>query len=130
MRYLEFSSATVRIFTGSIGHYLGNYWFSYRFYLTPKPGQTNFSSAFYIRRYLSGTENYVTLRLGVGLVSYSEIQDQQFSGFSSKGAAFDFQFNVTKLTFLRSEIEYGNIEYYKGKYRDSYGIKIGIQQRF
>ena len=130
MRYLEFSSAAVRIFTGSFGYYFSNYWLSYRFYITPKPGQTNFSSAVYLRRYLSGTENYITLRLGVGLVSYSELADEEFSGISSKGAAIDFQFNLYKLTYLRGEISYGNIEYYKGKYRDSYGLKIGIQQRF
>ena len=130
LRYMEFSGSTVRIWTGSLGKYLGNYWISYRFYLTPKPERTSFSSAFYLRRYLSDTDNYLTLRIGVGLVSYSEIDDQQYSGVSSKGAAFDFQLSLTNLTFLKGEIDYGNYEYYKGKFRNSYGFKIGVQQRF
>ena len=130
LKYLEFTSTTVRIYTGSLGKYLGNYWLSYRFYLTPKPDKTSFTSAVYIRKYFSDTDNYVTLRLGVGLVSYSEIADEQFSGVSSKGAGVDFQFNLSRLTFLRGEVNFGNHEYYKGKYRNRYGIKLGVQQRF
>jgi len=64
------------------------------------------------------------------LVSYSEIEDEQFSGISSKGAAFEFQFGLSDLTYIRGEINYGNHEFYKGKYRNRYGFKLGFQQRF
>lgn len=130
LRYLEFNSSVVRIFTGSVGKYLGNFWISYRFYLTPKPERTGFTSALYIRRYFSNVDNFITLRLGVGLVSYSEIEDEQFSGISSKGAAFEFQFGLSDLTYIRGEINYGNHEFYKGRYRNRYGFKLGFQQRF
>ncbi len=130
IKYLEFTSSTVRIYTGSLGKYIGNFWISYRFYLTPKPEKTNFTSAIYIRKYFSDTDNYITLRLGVGLATYNEIADEQFSGISSKGAGLEYQFNVSRLTYIKGEVIYANHEYYKGKYRDRYGFKIGIQQRF
>lgn len=130
LKYLDFNTSVARIFTGSFGKYIGNYWISYRFYLTPKSDKTSFSSAIYLRRYFSDTDNYVTLRLGLGVVSYSDFTDEQFSGVSSKGAGVEFQFSLAKLTFVRGEVNYGNHEFYKGKYRDRYGIKLGIQRRF
>jgi len=129
-RYFEFTNAAVRLYTGSLGYYYGNYWFAYRFYLAPKSSSTNYSSEIYIRRYLFDTDNYLTLRIGLGLVSYSKFEDQQFNGIGSKSAALEFQLLISNLTFLRGEINYGNYEYYKGKYRNNYGFRLGVQQRF
>ncbi len=130
LRYLKFKSTDVWIYTGSLGKYIGNYWISYRFYFTPKTERTSFSSVIYIRRYFSDTENYITLRLGAGIVSYTALEDEQFSGLSSKGAALEFQFNIAPLFFIQGQLIYSNFEYFKGKFRDSYGIQLGIERWF
>ena len=129
-KYFEFTNAAVRLYTGSLGYYYGNYWFAYRFYFAPKSLSSNYSSEIYIRRYLFDTDNYLTLRIGIGLVSYSKFEDEQFNGIGSKSAALEFQLLISNLTFLRGEINYGNYEYYKGKYRNNYGFRLGVQQRF
>jgi len=130
LRYLKFKSTDVWIYTGSLGKYIGNYWISYRFYFTPKTERTSFSSVLYIRRYFSDTENYITLRLGAGIVSYTALEDEQFSGLSSKGAALEFQFGIAPLTYIQGQLIYSNFEYFKGKFRDSYGIQLGIERWF
>ncbi len=130
LRYLKFKSTDVWIYTGSLGKYIGNFWISYRFYYTPKTERTSFSSSLYVRKYFSDADSYLTLRLGVGIVSYTALEDEEFSGLSSKGATVEYQFNIAPLTFLQGEFIYSNFEYFKGKFRDLYGLKLGIERRF
>jgi len=130
LRYLKFSSTDVWIYTGSLGKYISNFWISYRFYFTPKTERTKFSSVLYIRKYFFDANNYMTLRLGAGIVSYTALEDEQFSGLSSKGAALEFQFNIAPLTFVQGEFTYRNFEYFKGKFRDGYGLELGLERRF
>ena len=63
-------------------------------------------------------------------MSYSEIENEEFSGFNSRGAALDFQLAIIPLLYFKGEVKYANYEYYKGKFRDSYGFDVGIQKRF
>lgn len=66
-RILHFQgSKRVIIYTGSVGKYLGNYWFSLRPFVTPGSDGTSVSTYLIVRRYFSDPENYVGLRLGVG----------------------------------------------------------------
>ena len=130
LRYLKFRSTDVWIYTGSLGKYIGNFWISYRFYFTPKTERKKFSSVLYIRKYFFDADNYMTLRLGAGIVSYTALEDEQFSGLSSKGAALEYQFNIAPLTFIQGEFTYRNFEYFKGKFRNLYGLELGIERRF
>jgi YaiO family outer membrane protein len=129
-RYMDWSSSSLIIWTGSLGKYLSNFWLAYRFYYSSKTERSSFSSALYIRRYLSDTDNYLTLRLGLGLTNYDAIEDEEFSGFNSKGAALEVQLGIIPLLYFKTELLYSNYEYYKGKFRDRYGFEIGIEKRF
>ena len=66
-RLLHFvGSKRVIIYTGSVGKYIGNYWFSLRPFVTPGSDGTSVSSYLMVRRYFSDPENYIGLRLGMG----------------------------------------------------------------
>ena len=130
LRYLDFTTSNATIFTGSLGKYISNFWLAYRFYYNSNSDRSSFSSILYIRRYLRDTDNYLTLRLGLGVVSYSEIENEQFSGLNSRGATLDFQLSIIPLLYFKGEITYANNEYYKGSYRNIYGFEVGIQKRF
>ncbi|HLN71700.1 MAG TPA: YaiO family outer membrane beta-barrel protein [Prolixibacteraceae bacterium] len=66
-RILHFDgSKRVIIYTGSIGKYVGNYWFSLRPFVTPGGGGTSVSAYLSARRYFSDPENYIGLRVGAG----------------------------------------------------------------
>jgi YaiO family outer membrane protein len=129
-RYMDWTTSNLVIWTGSLGKYLSNFWLAYRFYYSAKAERSSFSSALYIRRYLTDTDNYLTLRLGLGLTDYNEIEDQELSGFNSRGAALEVQLAIIPLLYFKAEILYSNYEYYRGKFRDRYGLEIGIQKRF
>ncbi len=66
-RVLHFSgSKRVIIYTGSLGKYVGNYWFSLRPFVTPNENDASFSVYFLTRRYFTDPENYIGVRLGIG----------------------------------------------------------------
>jgi YaiO family outer membrane protein len=86
LRYLFFDTNTkVTIFTGSIGWYFKSYWISVRPYITPdKETRTSFSTNVFIRKYFSGTDDFLGLSAGIGF-SPDEKRFQSGAGFTSDG---------------------------------------------
>ncbi len=69
MRYLTFSDSNVSIYTGSVGMYKGNYYFSLRPYITPRAQSTmGISGVLTSRRYLKDKYNYLGLNVGIGFM--------------------------------------------------------------
>ena len=70
MRYLDFKSTQASIFTGSIGMYRGDYYFSLRPYVTPSKVQpVSLSGTLLGRKYLKDGENYLGVLAGYGFSS-------------------------------------------------------------
>lgn len=67
MRFLYFGDTGVNIYTGTLGKYTGNWWFSIRSFVTPGSSGTSVSGFLQARRYFSDPENYLGLRLGYGV---------------------------------------------------------------
>ena len=67
MRFLDFNTTKAQIYTGSIGLYSGNYYFSLRPYLTPQSnGNMTFSANLLVRKYLRDGKNYLGINFGMG----------------------------------------------------------------
>lgn len=65
-RHLRFSSSKVTLYTASVGHYKGNYWFSLRPFLKFKSGNPTGSLGLSVRKYRSGRDDFTGFRLSVG----------------------------------------------------------------
>ncbi|MFH6603834.1 YaiO family outer membrane beta-barrel protein [Maribacter algicola] len=66
-RYIMTRTQNVTAITNSLGHYRGNYYFSLRSYITPRPDRlTRFSGNLLIRKYLRDGENYFGFTFGMG----------------------------------------------------------------
>jgi YaiO family outer membrane protein len=64
---MSFDSRDISIITNSLGLYKGNYYFSLRTYITPKPNKlTRVSGNLVIRKYLRDGENYLGVSGGIG----------------------------------------------------------------
>ena len=90
-RYLQFHSSSgvsdVLIYTGSVGKYIGNYWFDLRVYITPSRDLQNltnntyqeFSKSFYltVRKYFATSNDYLSLAIGAGSspIRYTNIEN-------------------------------------------------------
>lgn len=58
-RQLRFGGAPVTLFTGAVGKYIGNYWFSLRPYLRSKEGGLSASAGLTARRYFEDGDHWV-----------------------------------------------------------------------
>ena len=67
VRYIGFVTRDIYSIASSVGHYSGNYYFSLRSFVTPKPeGVATISGNLLIRKYRRDGENYLGLSLGMG----------------------------------------------------------------
>lgn len=67
VRYLDFTTTKATVFTGSLGLYRGNYYFSLRPYVTPQDnGDFSLSGGLLARKYLKDGDNYLGLNAGMG----------------------------------------------------------------
>jgi YaiO family outer membrane protein len=67
-RHIVTNTRNVTGITNSFGHYRGNYYFSLRSFITPRPdGLTRVSGNLLIRKYLKDAENYMGISGGMGV---------------------------------------------------------------
>ncbi len=67
LRYLYFGpQSTVTIYTGSLGLYNGNYYFSLRPYITPNGSSFSRSIGLLVRRYFNDADTYVSVKGSLG----------------------------------------------------------------
>lgn len=68
-RYLSFTESNVTIYTGSVGLYKGNYYFSLRPYVTPRNNNTTgLSGILMARKYLKDANNFIGFSGGMGFM--------------------------------------------------------------
>jgi YaiO family outer membrane protein len=82
IRYLDFTSTSVVLYTGSIGYYFKNYWISVRPYLSGDDAGVSFSSTATLRLYFADSDNYLGWSFGYGF-SPDDRRIQSSGGLSS-----------------------------------------------
>jgi YaiO family outer membrane protein len=130
IRYLKFGSKNVTMYTGSLGKYMGNYWISFRPFITPKDEKTSFSGSLSIRRYLADANNYLTLQVGIGFVPFENFTEAEFGRVDSRKIGLSYNFNVMHDLLLSAGVSYENEEYLPGRNRKKYGSSLSIQKLF
>lgn len=111
-RTLKYETSTTNIFTGAVGWYNGNNYWSFRPYLTPGDTGTSKSGNLIFRRYRNDANNYLELAVGMG---YSPENNQNnISG------------NLASIVALKSRKI--NTAYYfsSSNQRNNWGTQFGI----
>ena len=131
-RFVALDSNKVMIYTGSIGKYYGNYWFSLRPYFTPGAGAWSESVSLTIRRYLDGADSYLSLVVGAG-VSPDEQQyafDPAIYYLKSNKIALDYQQKIGSQFFLNCGAGFAREEIRASTKRNRYSLDIGVSYIF
>ena len=123
-RGLKFSETTI-IYTGSVGWYKGNSYWSFRTYVTPGSPGASMSGALTYRKYFSDADNYFSLTAGMGFSPEEErfpVDENNIAVFNLKsqkiGGGYYFSSNNKKhawgasLNISREEISYDRGEYF------------------
>ena len=103
-RYINYDTKNVSVITNSVGHYRGNYYFSLRSYITPRPDNlTRVSGNVLVRKYLRDAENYMGVNFGMGfspelrqLTSGDVLLAETLLYIESQRLSFEYQFTPKK----------------------------------
>ncbi|NNK76521.1 MAG: YaiO family outer membrane beta-barrel protein [Maribacter sp.] len=134
-RYIKTNAQNISVVTNSLGYYRGNYYFSLRSYITPRPDKlTRISGNFLIRKYLKDAESYLGVNIGMGispelrqLTSGDELLAETFLYIESQRVSLQYQFSAKKtmniyranLGVARQELIYDSGSYF-------WGVSAGI----
>lgn len=113
-RALKYSSTTT-IYTGSLGWYSGNSYWSFRVYVTPGEPKASKSGTLTYRKYRKDANNYLSIAAGMG--------------FSPEIYRFDFEGNEDEIINLNSQKF--NVGYYftSSNDKNSWGIQAGVSHQ-
>lgn len=108
LRYDE----TTNIYTGSVGWYTGNNFWSFRSYVTPGDSGTSMSGTLNFRKYRSNADNYFSTEFGMG--------------FSPEFFRFEFQGNENTIVNLQSQKF--NLAYFftTHKNKNAWGVRTEV----
>jgi YaiO family outer membrane protein len=129
IRYLQFSSSIVRVLTGSLGMYFGNYYLSFRPNIVPDSSGDSFSGHLQLRRYF-GDENYLQLSAGAGRSPTFVSSGQDVVVLKSKSASIDVYHSLEPLLFGSFGLSYSNDEIRSDTFRDDWTFNAGLEKRF
>lgn len=113
-RALKYSSTTT-IYTGSLGWYTGNSYWSFRTYITPNEAGSSKSGTLTYRRYRKDADNYLSVAAGMG--------------FSPDIYRFDFEGNEHTIINLNSQKL--NVGYYftSKNNKNAWGTQAGVSHQ-
>jgi len=130
-RIAAFDSNKVMIYTGTIGKYFGDYWFSLRPYFTPGKDEWSKSINLTVRRYFADADSYLSLIVGTGF-SPDEQQYAFDPGYylKSNKIAIEYQQKLATRFFLNCGTGFAREEIRVGTKRNRFSFDLGVSYLF
>ncbi|HKX26209.1 MAG TPA: YaiO family outer membrane beta-barrel protein [Blastocatellia bacterium] len=129
-RHLRFSGSSVTIYTGSVGKYYGNYWISFRPYLTPSSIGPSVSGNLTVRRYFKDELNYASVVVGAGISPDERAATLELIRLKSHKISIDGRKQVSRYLGASASFGYSNEDLRFGGTRKRYTVSFGIEKRF
>ena len=130
LRWLRFESRDVRIYTGSVGRYFGNYWISARPFVTPTDSATSVTTTVTARRYFRDGDNYLGVMVGYGRSPADIVSEQHLSYEQRVKLAAEGKRAVHTDLRLTWRLSYDREELSRGRPNNQWGLKIGFERDF
>lgn len=128
IRYLDFSSAKVLIYTGNLGKYYKNYWFSFRPFVTSKSSDIFFSGIFLVKRYFADEDNYLTLLFGFGSTPSEIFSLWEIERLNSYKVGLEVQRKISRSLLIRCHVRFEREEFQIDAFGNRFSIEISLQQ--
>ncbi len=127
-RYLGFTEVT-HIYTGSVGKYIGNWWFNFRPNFIPGDQGVSTSGQFTARYYFKSAEDFFSLQLGTGVSPDEETRDQS-QLLNSYRARLGYQQLVSPRFMIFAYTGYSRDELSADNFRNNINLSLGLEYRF
>jgi YaiO family outer membrane protein len=129
IRYLNFGSSDVKIYTGALGKYYSNFWLSLRSYITPSISRASYSYSILVRYYLSGADDYITVSGGWG-ISPDERANNSGNLLVSKKFNAEYQTKLSRILIGFISVGIAGDEFVTNNIRNRYSAGLGIKILF
>ncbi len=130
IRYLDFGSSDVTIYTGTLGKYYKRLWFSVRPFITPKNVGTSFSMQVLVRWYFGNADSYITLSTGAGSTPVEVDTQAELQRLNSQKLGMNWQHLYEGSTIVKLGVSYEYEEFRPGEFGKRYTFTLSLQQRF
>ena len=129
IRYLNFGSSDVKIYTGALGKYYSNFWFSLRSYITPSISRASYSYSLLVRYYLSGVDDYITVSGGWG-ISPDDRANYSSDLLVSRKFSAEYQTKLSSIIIGYISAGISGEEFVTNNIRSRYSAGLGIKILF
>lgn len=129
-RQLRFGGPPVTLFTGTVGKYTGNYWFSVRPFLRDKPSGLSASASLTARRYTIDADHHVGARIGYGSTPSDRVIESELTRNNTFTAGLHGSRVLRGATFLLWSASFDREELDRGTTRNRLDGNLGIKVRF
>ena len=129
-RQLRFDGSPVTLFTGAVGRYTGNYWFSLRPYVRERDSGLAATMTLTARRYGLDADNYIGARAAFGSSPNEEIQFSQLTRTSSMSAGLNASRSSPGKPITTWSVGFEREELTAGRFRNRWEIGGGLRFPF
>lgn len=130
LRWLDFESRDVTIWTGSVGKYRRNWYFSAQPYVSDKDTGTSASLHGIARRYFRTGDDYFGVRAGYGEVPEQDIRLENPADLVSWSARVEGKRRITPTWIINGSVGVRDEELRQGSSRESVFASLGLETRF
>ncbi len=111
VRYLNFSTSDVLIYTGSLGKYFKDYWLAFRPFLTSMSSGHSISGVLFFRNYFIDSDNYVGFLLGYGSSPVDVIFLEDIERRNSFKTGIEIQRKIAHVLLINLRFRYEREEF-------------------
>ena len=119
----------MNIWTGTVGKYIGNYYFLWRGNVIPDEYGTSLSMSLQTRRYF-GDENYLAVAVAGGKSLNYRDSTEEVVTLASKRITLDVYHDITRLWYGSAGVGYEYEEIRPDVFRDHWTTSVGVEKRF
>lgn len=129
-RQLRFGDSPVTLYTGAVGKYVGNYWFSLRPYLRFKESGTSASAGLTMRRYFADADHYVGATASFGSSPSDRVTPDAVARANSFSAGIHGSTGISQRALATWAIGREREEFDQGNTRNSLSGTLGVKLIF
>jgi YaiO family outer membrane protein len=129
LRYMDFRGTRVYLYTGTLGKYHGNYWFSFRPWISSDDQGSIFSGLFWMRRYFRTQHEYISVLAGFGATPVELVFLEDIQRYSSFRLGLEAKLPLSKIFFIRGHLRYEREEYLPDVFGNRFVLDLRLEQR-